>query len=91
MDSHEEWRHWQDEVEKRRMKIRLQQLYDKVRQHMPDIRKSEGEPMQDVSPKRSSRIAAVVRKHKTTIAGGVVSAFVIALCGEFIRRINGKK
>jgi uncharacterized membrane protein len=81
MDPHEQLLHYQALLEERKLKVRLIAAFDKIRRHMQ---------LQDVSPSRSSRIAAYVRTHKGALVGGTVTAVVIALCSEVIRRANGK-
>lgn len=69
---------------------RLKTAFDKIKQHLPSKSEDITVRLQDISPKRSSRIAAYVRAHKGTLIGGTVVAFVVALCSEAIRRANGK-
>ena len=90
MDPHEQLLHYQALLEERKLKVRLIAAFDKIRRHMPDTSTEATEQPQDVSPSRSSRIAAYVRTHKGALVGGTVTAVVIALCSEVIRRANGK-
>lgn len=73
-----------------RMYFKLLAYYNRIRQYLPNKPEDATEQLQDISPRRSSRIAAYVRTHKKHFAGGAAVAFIIALCGEIIRRSDNK-
>lgn len=77
---------------------RMRAAYDKLTaivSTVPErVRKNsdpEDEPLPDISPSRSSRIAEHVRKHKKAYIGGAATAFTAALASEVFRRFRGER